>query len=104
MLLSLRTRTRGLATSALMSVVLISGCAANERKIAKRIDPTQEILQDVSKLFAVDSELRDLPIVVDGFKGAMRLKGQVQTEAQKVRAEKLVWAADGVRSVRNDLH
>lgn len=87
----------------LLGVGLLSGCVANERKIARSIDPTQEVLQDVSKFVAADPELSRLPMVVDGFKGAMRLKGQVQTEAQKARAEKLVWAARGVRSVKNDL-
>lgn len=92
-----------LSAFALLCVPLLSGCVANERKIAKRIDPTQEILQDVSRFMAADVELSRLPIVVDGFKGDMRLKGQVQTEAQKARAEKIVWAARGVRSVKNEL-
>jgi osmotically-inducible protein OsmY len=92
-----------ISTFGFLCVGLLSGCVANERKIAKHIDPTQEILQDVSKVLSVDPELSRFSIAVDGFKGDMRLKGQVQTEAQKTRAEKIVWSARGVRSVKNEL-
>ncbi len=80
-----------------------SGCGGNERKAAQRIDFTFEATRQASNLFATDPQLRSLPIVVDGFKGDMRLKGQVQTPDQKLRAEKLLWSVRGVRSVKNDL-
>jgi osmotically-inducible protein OsmY len=79
------------------------GCATSERDAAKNLDTTTEVIQQASNLFAADPELGRLPIVVDGFKGAMRLKGKVATPAQKARAEKLLWSVRGVKSVENDL-
>jgi osmotically-inducible protein OsmY len=79
------------------------GCATSERNAAKRLDMTPAIVQEASNLLAADQELSRYPIVVDGFRGNMRLKGQVTTPAQKARAEKLLWAVRGVKSVENDL-
>ncbi len=80
-----------------------AGCATSERKAAKEIDMTPAIVQEASTLLAADRELSRFPIVVDGFHGNMRLKGRVATQAQKSRAEKIVWAVRGVKSVENDL-
>jgi hypothetical protein len=79
------------------------GCVLPEREVAKRIDTTPEIVRQASQLLAGDPELGRFPIVVDGFKNDMRLKGQVATAAQKERAARMVWAVRGVRSVENDL-
>ena len=89
----------------LLSAVLlvVCGCSATERQAAKRIDFTSEIIQQAGNLFASDPELSRMPVVVDGFKNAMHLKGQVQTQTQKTRAEKILWAVRGVRSVQNDI-
>jgi len=79
------------------------GCVANARKAARQIDPTCQITQQATALFARDPEFGRMPIVIDGFKGDMRLKGQVETPAQKVRAGRLLWGVPEVRSVKNDL-
>jgi hypothetical protein len=89
--------------ASLSATVLLCACATSERQAAKQLDPTCEIVQQASNLFAGDKELSRFPIVVDGFKGAMRLKGHVETQAQKTRAEKIVWALKGVKSVQNEL-
>ncbi len=80
-----------------------SGCVLPEREVAKRIDMTPEIVRQASQLLAADPELGRFPIVVDGFKNDMRVKGHVATAAQKERAARIVWAVRGVRSVENDL-
>jgi hypothetical protein len=93
-----------IVAGALMIAMLIGpGCASTERAAAERLDLTHEIVQQASSLFAADKELSAQPIEVDGFKGAMRLRGQVSSPAQKSRAEKIVWALRGVRSVENQL-
>jgi osmotically-inducible protein OsmY len=79
------------------------GCAISEREAAKKLDRTQEVIQQASSLYAADKELSRYPIVVDGFRNAMRLKGQVGSEAQKLRAERILWAVPGVQSVDNQL-
>ena len=83
--------------------LLLSACAVSEQKAARRLDMTHDAIEQASNLFASDPELSRFSIAVDGFKGAMRLKGQVQTDTQKIRAEKMLWAVRGVRSVQNDL-
>jgi osmotically-inducible protein OsmY len=79
------------------------GCASTEWQAAKRLDTTPAIVQQASNLLGADPELSRFPIVVEGFKGDMRLRGQVATPAQKERAAKMVWAVRGVKSVENDL-
>jgi osmotically-inducible protein OsmY len=79
------------------------GCATSERAAVKKLDMTHEAIEQASSLLAADPELSRFPIVVDGFKGDMRLKGQVATPAQKSRAEKILWAVRGVKSVDNQL-
>ena len=79
------------------------GCVTSERDAAKNLDTTTDVIQQASNLIAADPELSRFPIVVDGFKNAMRLKGQVAILAQKTRAEKLLWSVRGVKSVENDL-
>jgi osmotically-inducible protein OsmY len=86
-----------------IAVWALAGCASSEREAAKHVDMTSAIVQEASNLLAADKELARFPIAVDGFRGDMRLKGQVATEAQKERAGRIVWAVRGVRSVENDL-
>ena len=99
MLIRIRSGVLGL-----ICLLGLAGCASSERKIAKTIDSTPQIERQASDLIAADSELKRCSVTVDGFKGMMRVKGTVRTEAQKKRAEKLVWAIQGVKSVENDLH
>ncbi len=91
------------STIGLIALMALPACANPERKVARRIDMTPEIIRQSSNLFAADRELLQFPITVDGFKGAMRIRGSVATEAQKSRAEKIVWAFPGVQSVQNEL-
>ena len=89
--------------SSLVLLVTLTGGCTNEQKIAKSQDLTPQIEREASDLIAKDAELKRFPIVVDGFKGDMRLKGSVATAGQKARAEKIVWAVPGVKSVENYL-
>jgi len=79
-------------------------CVTSERDAAKHLDMTSSIVREASNLLSADQELRRFPIEVDGFRGVMRLKGQVATPAQRTRAERMVWAVRGVKSVENDLN
>jgi osmotically-inducible protein OsmY len=83
--------------------IFLCGCASSERDVAKTQDLTIPITRQASDLLKRDAELRRFPIVVDGFKNQMRLKGKVATDAQKARAGRLVWSVPGVRSVENEL-
>lgn len=87
----------------LSGVISLTGCALSERKAAEQVDYTPVIIQQSTDLLAADRELGRFQIVVDGFKGAMRLRGGVNTPAQKERAAKIVWTSKGVRSVDNEL-
>ena len=88
---------------ALALILAGNGCSTSERQVAKHLDTTPQIIQEASRFLADDKELKRFPIQVDGFKGAMRLKGEVATEEQKKRAAMLVWAVRGVKSVENRL-
>ncbi len=90
-------------TAAVMAGLFLAGCGMSERKAAGRLDWTPQVVQQASDLIAADPELGRYQIIVDGFKGDMELKGQVATQAQKDRAEKLLWAVRGVRSVDNEI-
>jgi hypothetical protein len=90
-------------TLTMVLTLALAGCATSEQKAASNIDFTPQIIQQASDLIAADRELSRFPIVVDGFHGDMRLKGEVASDAQKSRAERMVWTARGVRSVKNDL-
>lgn len=90
-------------TVAVIAGLFLAGCGMSERKAAERLDWTPQIIQQASDLIAADPELGRYHIVVDGFKGDMELKGQVANQAQKDRAEKLLWAVRGVRSVENEI-
>jgi hypothetical protein len=79
------------------------GCASSERAAVRKLDLTPDAIQQASALLAADPELGRFPILVDGFKGDMRLKGQVSTPVQKARAEKMLWAVRGVKSVNNEI-
>lgn len=83
--------------------MLLSACVTSEREARERLDLTGEIIQQANSLFAADKTLSQHPVAVDGFKGNMRLKGRVATETDRSRAEKIVWALRGVKSVQNDL-
>jgi hypothetical protein len=81
-----------------------AGCVTSERKAARSIDHTDEIIKQASAIITNDKELKNFPIVVDGFHNNMWVKGDVATAAQKSRVEKIVWAVPGVRSVENNLN
>jgi hypothetical protein len=87
----------------LFLLLALTGCASSERKAAEEIDFTPQIVQQASDLLAADRNLSRYHILVEGFKGDMRLKGTVHTELEKLRAEKIVWALRGVKSVDNEL-
>ena len=84
-------------------VTTLSGCAMSERQALQRLDLTHEVIRQGSNLLSTDPELGRFPIEVDGFKGDMRLKGEVATAAQKSRAERILWSVKGVRSVDNKI-
>jgi osmotically-inducible protein OsmY len=92
-----------LSTLAVGYTPFLTGCASSERTVARQIDFTPEIIRQSSDLLAADPDLSRFGIRVDGFKGDMWLRGQVQTPTQRARAEKIVWAVTGVRSVKNEI-
>ena len=85
------------------TAALLIGCATTERDVARSIDFTPQIIQQSSDLIGADPDLSRQAIVIDGFHGAMRLKGEVKTPEQRTRAEKILWAVTGVQSVKNEL-
>ncbi|MFO1499531.1 MAG: BON domain-containing protein [Verrucomicrobiota bacterium] len=81
----------------------LSGCVTTERDVLASQDLTSEIIRQGTDLYMADKELSRAQIDLDGFHGAMRLRGQVATATLKERAAQIVWALRGVRSVQNDL-
>lgn len=57
----------------------------------------------IETAFARSDELSALSISTDVSDGAVRLKGEVETNAQKELATELAKSVDGVKSVRNDI-
>ena len=66
------------------------------------VDNSVITLKAKSKLLA-DPELKSLAISVMSYKGQVKLTGFVDTEAEKVKAAKLVKQVEGVTAVTNAL-
>ncbi|MDQ8038863.1 MAG: BON domain-containing protein [Rickettsiella sp.] len=66
------------------------------------VDNSVITLKAKSKLLA-DPELKSLAISVMSYKGQVKLTGFVDTEAQKIKAGKLVKQVEGVTAVTNAL-
>ncbi|RZF26222.1 BON domain-containing protein [Paraburkholderia sp. UYCP14C] len=58
----------------------------------------------VKQALVADPALRTLPVSVATYRGVVQLTGDVDSEAQILKALAVVHGVPGVRSVNNDLH
>jgi hyperosmotically inducible protein len=88
------------AISVLVLVVLLAGVAA---AAAEKQVPDDAIYDNVRRRLASDAEVKGGALEVDVQRGVVRLRGSVETEKQRNRAERLTRKVDGVKKVINEL-
>jgi hyperosmotically inducible periplasmic protein len=89
------------AISLLVLVVLLAGVAA--AAAAEKQVSDDAIFDNVRRRLASDAEVKGGALEVDVQQGVVRLRGSVETEKQKNRAERLTRKVDGVKKVINEL-
>jgi osmotically-inducible protein OsmY len=63
----------------------------------------QELIAEIKGALLADPQLRQAPVRVEAYLGAVRLSGAVTSAGQKQQAETVAEQTDGVESVVNDL-
>lgn len=91
----------------LMAFPIVGTMAMGSHKVlpettGQYVDNSVITLKSKSKLLA-DPELKSLAISVMSYKGQVKLTGFVDTEAEKIKAGKLVKQVEGVTAVTNAL-
>ncbi len=89
------------AISILLAVLLLCGVAAatvNDKQVSD-----DSIYDNVRRKLASDPVVKGGALEVDVQQGVVTLKGAVELEKQKTRAEKIAKKVDGVRKVVNQL-
>jgi osmotically-inducible protein OsmY len=91
---------------AVVALTLVLGPAllagAQSTSVGTKVDDAAITTKVKAKLTA-DSVKNLVKVNVDTENGVVHLKGTVPTEADKMEAERLARATDGVRDVKNDL-
>jgi len=88
---------------------VVGGAAAGgyyvgkDDRSADRIAADAAITADVKARLIAEPGIRAFSINVDTYNGAVTLKGDVKTGAQRATAERLARKVKGVKSVRNEL-
>lgn len=80
------------------------GCAGgpNRQSTGQFID-SAAITAKAKAALLDDPMVNGFQVNVDTYKDVVQLSGFVDSPAQKVRAEEIVWGIDGVRAVKNHL-
>ena len=89
------------ATSILLVILLLLGVAvalADEKQVSD-----DSIYDNVRRKLASDSYVKGGALEVDVQQGVVTLKGTVELEKQKTKAEKIAQKVDGVKKVVNQL-
>lgn len=84
------------------AMAMSSHKAIQQESTGQYVDNSVITLKVKSKLLA-DPELKALAISVISYKGQVKLAGNVNTKAEKEKAEKLAKQVEGVTSVNNAL-
>lgn len=96
--------TGTVALGAALALPLLSGCAGTTMResTGEYVDDTV-ITAKVKTALVRDSTVSALDVNVETFKGTVQLSGFVDTEEQKVQAERLAQGVAGVSSVTNSI-
>ncbi|WP_233859174.1 BON domain-containing protein [Paraburkholderia sp. HD33-4] len=112
----IKSRLLIVAMFALPAFVFTSGCkstatatrtpAPPPSATAPAVVPTDDatLAGRVKQALVADPTLRSLPVSVATYRGVVQLSGDVDSEAQILKALAVVHAVPGVRSVNNELH
>lgn len=84
------------------AVLLLAGCAGAGDKTGEFIDDAA-ITTKVKAAFAKDKDVSAMAVHVDTDKGVVRLSGDVKSNAERIKAERLARDVAGVRAVTNNL-
>jgi hyperosmotically inducible protein len=85
-------------------VLMLGACASTVNK-----ESAGEFLDNSMITAKVKSKLIDDPVTsafsikVESFKGIVQLSGFVSSEKEKIRAEQIARAVEGIKDVKNDL-
>ena len=84
------------------AVLLLAGCAGAGTKTGELIDDAT-ITTKVKAAFAKDKDVSAIAVHVNTDKGVVRLTGDVKSNTEKQKAERLARDVEGVRAVSNGL-
>ncbi|MFN7996563.1 MAG: BON domain-containing protein [Bryobacteraceae bacterium] len=84
--------------SLLMVFTLVSGIWAAEKQVSD-----DQLYDTVRRKLANDADVKGGALEVDVKQGVVTLRGKVETEKQKSKAEKLAHKVSGVKQVQNEL-
>jgi len=100
----MKTYTHYFTAVLLAFFVLLSGCAATDKKesTGEYIDDTA-ITTKVKAALVEDDDLKASEIQVETFKGVVQLSGFVANSNHVSKATKVVREVAGVKSVKNDI-
>ena len=93
-----------LALALFVSAPFFAGCSstATRSSTGEYIDDTV-VTAKVKTALARDEVVNAMAVKVETFKGAVQLSGFVDTEAQKLQAERVANGVEGVTSVANSI-
>jgi osmotically-inducible protein OsmY len=81
-----------------MVFTLVSGIWAAEKQVSD-----DQLYDTVRRKLANDADVKGGALEVDVKQGVVTLRGKVETEKQKSKAEKLAHKVSGVKQVQNEL-
>ena len=81
-----------------MVFALVSGIWAAEKQVSD-----DQLYDTVRRKLANDADVKGGALEVDVKQGVVTLRGKVETEKQKSKAEKLAHKISGVKQVQNEL-
>ena len=91
-----------LALGLVATAGVVPNAVAQDRTMGAKVDDAK-ITASVKTKLATDNAKNLVHVNVDTRNGMVHLQGSVPTERDKMQAEKLAKATDGVVSVQNDL-
>jgi len=84
------------------AVLLLAGCAGAGTKTGELVDDAA-ITTKVKAAFTKDKDVSALAVHVNTDNGVVRLSGDVKSNTEKMKAERLARDVEGVRAVTNNL-
>lgn len=100
---------RRLATLIALSTAFVSIAGCGYTEIIRlyfqeqQYQKDQELIAEIKGALLADPQLRQAPVRIEAYLGAVRLSGALTSDGQKQQAETVAEQTDGVESVVNDL-